>query len=568
MKTEASEDAVCGCLEKILATQPLRRAPRSSLLLKHIVEQSLLDNHDRLTGYNIGLDVYDRPESFEPSTDPIVRVQMGRLRALLEAYYREEGIADSVKITIPLGTNVPSFEDNPERQAGHRTQKLPLQGVWTGTQNSIVTSLIVLALGLTLIVPWIRDDHVHADMPVPVSSIDTPWPQISVQEMQLTGSDADLTAVSHEVYEHLVADLGRFPMLGVTTYGMDPSGQQALAAHKNSPPAYRLTGRIERDAGHIWIHVKLTTAGANELVWANDYALRADGTAPSGHHGLDTVSRRISNAVAAPFGVVSRKLARQSARNSPKAATLHACMLQLYDYISSQTAKLHKRASTCIAGISGAERDANWWAAKSMLLLDQYRHEFDAPDTADAKTAALAAARNAVALDPENAVSQMALAHAAMANSLSAEGRKAIVRAIAANPSDDFIYAGASWIFAELGDWDKGHAMAQRAIDLNPNYPHFYYAISALHFYRNDNFSEAGSMAADFFRNDCLLSHAIYAAVLSKTDRAVGNQIAATMIRKFPNYSYGLRRAFERRGLPAKMLSAIELDLAGLDFSL
>lgn len=48
-------------------------------------------------------------ESYDPGFDPIVRVQMGRLRSKLRAYYNGPGLSDRVRIDVPLGGYVPAF---------------------------------------------------------------------------------------------------------------------------------------------------------------------------------------------------------------------------------------------------------------------------------------------------------------------------------------------------------------------------------------------------------------------------------------------------------------------------
>ena len=59
----------------------------------------------------IGLEVFGRrAESYDPAIDPIVRVQMGRLRGKLRAYYAAgEGASDRLRIDIPIGSYVPVF---------------------------------------------------------------------------------------------------------------------------------------------------------------------------------------------------------------------------------------------------------------------------------------------------------------------------------------------------------------------------------------------------------------------------------------------------------------------------
>ncbi|MBZ5627161.1 MAG: tetratricopeptide repeat protein [Acidobacteriia bacterium] len=64
------------------------------------MQHSLLGDNTPLKEYVIGVEVFDKPESFDPKSDPIVRVQAGRLRSRLKEYYNSEGIADTVVIEL------------------------------------------------------------------------------------------------------------------------------------------------------------------------------------------------------------------------------------------------------------------------------------------------------------------------------------------------------------------------------------------------------------------------------------------------------------------------------------
>ena len=55
------------------------------------------------------MSVFDKPESFDPRFDPIVRVEAGRLRARLKQYYDTDGREDSLFIELPKGSYVPRF---------------------------------------------------------------------------------------------------------------------------------------------------------------------------------------------------------------------------------------------------------------------------------------------------------------------------------------------------------------------------------------------------------------------------------------------------------------------------
>jgi hypothetical protein len=97
-------------LDTILQSETFARSERSRELLKYIVERDLEGQSDRLKGFAIALDVFDREDNFDPSTDAVVRVQAGRLRDLLETYYGGEGASAPVRITIPRGTYVPAYD--------------------------------------------------------------------------------------------------------------------------------------------------------------------------------------------------------------------------------------------------------------------------------------------------------------------------------------------------------------------------------------------------------------------------------------------------------------------------
>src|SRR5665213_1538221 len=66
--------------------------------------------HHRLKEYLIGLEVFNRQESFDPRVDSIVRVEARRLRAKLDEYYQTEGRDDEILIELRKGSYIPLFE--------------------------------------------------------------------------------------------------------------------------------------------------------------------------------------------------------------------------------------------------------------------------------------------------------------------------------------------------------------------------------------------------------------------------------------------------------------------------
>lgn len=107
-----SADAVQAGVGKVLTSQTFARSEKLRSFLAYVVEKEQGGSAQALKGYSIGVDVFGRPEEFDPSSDPLVRVQAGKLRKLLDRYYETEGMDDPVRIYIPTGGYVPQYQWN------------------------------------------------------------------------------------------------------------------------------------------------------------------------------------------------------------------------------------------------------------------------------------------------------------------------------------------------------------------------------------------------------------------------------------------------------------------------
>jgi tetratricopeptide (TPR) repeat protein len=99
-------------LQRILASSTFLNARRPSQFLRFIVEGTLA-GEDRLKEYLIGVEVFDRPQDYDPKDDPVVRIEAGRLRKKLAEYYAGPGANDSIVIELPKGGYVPVFYERP-----------------------------------------------------------------------------------------------------------------------------------------------------------------------------------------------------------------------------------------------------------------------------------------------------------------------------------------------------------------------------------------------------------------------------------------------------------------------
>src|SRR4051794_1178412 len=97
-------------LARILASATFQQGDRLKRFLSFIVLEAIAGRQNELKEYVIGVQVFGKEDSFDPRTDPIVRVQARRLRAKLVTYYLEEGRADELIVDLPKGGYAPVFK--------------------------------------------------------------------------------------------------------------------------------------------------------------------------------------------------------------------------------------------------------------------------------------------------------------------------------------------------------------------------------------------------------------------------------------------------------------------------
>ena len=96
-------------LDRILAGATFRQVDRLRRFLSFVVTEAIAGRRDELKEYVVGIQVFGKEASFDPRSDPVVRVQARRLRARLVRYYAEEGQADEILIDLPKGGYAPVF---------------------------------------------------------------------------------------------------------------------------------------------------------------------------------------------------------------------------------------------------------------------------------------------------------------------------------------------------------------------------------------------------------------------------------------------------------------------------
>lgn len=89
-------------LDYLLASYSFRNKPQIQRLLTYLVEHAYDEGESAYDQRAIAIECLGRNGEFDPAENPVVRIEMGRLRRLLNHFYSEEP-SRSLVFTIPLG---------------------------------------------------------------------------------------------------------------------------------------------------------------------------------------------------------------------------------------------------------------------------------------------------------------------------------------------------------------------------------------------------------------------------------------------------------------------------------
>ncbi len=114
-------------MQQVLASPHFCNSKRYPALLQYIVEETLAGEADLLKERTLGVEVFDRPASYDTNADTVVRYTAGEVRKRLSLYYHELDRKPLIQISLPPGSYIPEFlhaQDDPERMLDHPGETL------------------------------------------------------------------------------------------------------------------------------------------------------------------------------------------------------------------------------------------------------------------------------------------------------------------------------------------------------------------------------------------------------------------------------------------------------------
>lgn len=450
-------------LDRVLASSQFIETTRLARFLKYLVNQTLAGNEDALKGYSIGLDVFDKPDDFDPAIDTIVRVQASKLRSRLELYYATDGSEDPLRILVPKGSYVPVFQVAFDPDTSGETD-----GADAGAQ---------------------------------------PRYSIAVMPFDNLSGRPDQEFLADGFTEEILNALARFREFRVaarhSTFRYKHAKGDARDIGMELGVRYILEGSVRRWNDQIRVTSQLidTETGAHMLSESYD----DDMSVQSLFHIQETIASQIAAEIAEPHGVIHRTGAayRKAATDSLDAYEARLLASEYWripsDETHERTVRHLERAVALDPNYSGA------WAMLAILYGDEVRFGFPRDRTEAPFDRALVAAQRAVETDPKDAAGYHALFMTHFNRNELSAFETAAKRALALNPSYPDMLADYGGCKGFSGDYELGLSFVERAIDLSPDPPGWYrFNIAVIRYLMGDYEAasaaiEGGNLGASFW---------------------------------------------------------------------
>ena len=139
-------------VNRVIQSETFRNSEALRQLLSYLGDKTIAGEADDLKEFTIGVEALGRPSGYDPQNDPSVRVQVGRLRRKLIAYYEGEGAGDPICVHVPKGHFTLEFIHS-EAARSARSPQPPVRTGWAANpwrKLSLVLALAVLALTFAL----------------------------------------------------------------------------------------------------------------------------------------------------------------------------------------------------------------------------------------------------------------------------------------------------------------------------------------------------------------------------------------------------------------------------------
>lgn len=429
-------------LERILRSRGFAAAERLSRLLRFTVEQAMAGGGNRLKEYHLGVALFERPDDFDPRIDPIVRVEVSRLRARLKEYYEGEGREDPIFIEYPRRSYAPVFRQPNREEAAEAsvTVESPAAATPGGRRRPVIWWWVgagVAALAVVALVIWgLRRSPPMANEDPSVAVL--PFVDLSPGHDQEYLSDG----LTEEIINALSKVAGLRVVARTSTFAFKGRAADVREIASRLNVSAVIEGSLRKDGDRLRVTAQLINGPDGYHLWSETYEVRST----SVFQLQDDISRAIANTLGQRLGRRAGAAVASAARVNSDA--YHYYLKGRYFWNRRTQDNFQKALEYFEKAVEIEPGYARAWAGVADCWASFGGYGARPPN--EVMPRARAAAEKALALDDT-----LAEAHTSLG----------------------YIRATYEW------DWVGAEAEFRRAIELNPNYAtaHQWYAVSVLY---------------------------------------------------------------------------------------
>src|SRR5215472_14408431 len=295
---------------------------------------------------------------------------------------------------------------------------------------------------------------------------------VAVLPFKITASDKESESLADGLTEEVTAGLSSFPYLRVVAHNSAMTyksrSKDIRAVGRELGARYVVEGSIRKGGSALRVNAQLVDAASGAQLWAETYNREL---ADSGlFETLDDVTDRIVATIAGGHGVLVRSMATATREKPLEDASASQLVSRWFTYVLQLKTDEHARLRSAFERVLDRESNhADAWACLSNLYCWEYVHRMNPLEKSMER--ALDAAWRATTIDPACQLGWQQLAEAHFFARDYTAFRDAAERAIALNPRNSHTRAYLGLLIAFSGEWDRGLALVQRAMALNPHFP-------------------------------------------------------------------------------------------------
>jgi adenylate cyclase len=243
------------------------------------------------------------------------------------------------------------------------------------------------------------------------------------------------------------------------------------------------------------VTIRLLDTATGAQLWGGSY--KTDLTAADLIAMQEDIAHKVAGVLADQYGLISRRLSAESRRKAPADLKAYDAVLRFYHYEIAMTAESFKEALDALEG--AIEIDPEYGLAWAMLgHLHADNHALGFCEIEEPLDKAMTYAQKGAALAPENQFAQDALALVYFHRGEKELFLKQVEHTLALNPNSPYFVGVAGWHTMLLGEWERGLALMERGMKLNPYHPSWFHLATFINSYRREDFEDAFSEALKF----------------------------------------------------------------------